>query len=192
MGGSFSRFKYRVRTGFRTLGAVLAVLILVHVAHIVTGGCFAGWGIQPRNPQSLLHIFTSPFLHGSSYHLANNLLGMAIFGSLCLVRGVPFFYRSSLFIIVVSGLLVWLFGRGGLHIGASGWIFGLWSLAIAMAVFQRRVLDIVIAVGVVLLYGGMIFGVLPGRPNISFEAHLFGALAGVFYAYLNRKPATRS
>lgn len=187
MAASFSTFKYRARTGFRTLGAVLAVLVCVHIVHLLTGGCFAGWGIQPRDPHSLLHIFTAPFLHGSTYHLTNNLLGMAIFGSLCLLRGVPFFYRSSLFIIVVSGLLVWAFGRGGLHIGASGWIFGLWSLAIAMAVFQRRVLDIVIAIGVVLLYGGMIFGVLPGRPNVSFEAHLFGAFAGVLYAYLDRK-----
>ncbi|MFM2410558.1 MAG: hypothetical protein RL481_1386, partial [Pseudomonadota bacterium] len=46
-----------------------------------------------------------------------------------------------------------------------------------------------IAIGVAFVYGGMIYGVLPTQSGISFESHLFGAIAGVVAAYtLTRKP----
>ncbi len=83
--------------------------------------------------------------------------------------------------------MVWLFARPAIHIGASGWIFGLWSLTIAMAWFDRRFINIVIAVFVIFFYGGMFYGVLPGRPGVSFESHLFGAVAGVICALLMAK-----
>lgn len=79
-----------------------------------------------------------------------------------------------------------MFARTASHIGASGWVFGLWSLSIAMAVFDRSLKNIVIALIVVFLYGGMIYGVLPGDPRISFEAHIFGAIAGVLCAFFYR------
>jgi membrane associated rhomboid family serine protease len=96
---------------------------------------------------------------------------------------VKFFVWSSIFIIVVSGCLVWLFGRSASHIGASGWIFGLWSLSIAIALFDRRFFNFVIALLVVVLYGGMIFGILPSDPKVSFEMHLAGVVAGVLCAF---------
>ena len=92
-------------------------------------------------------------------------------------------------IIGVGGALVWLFARPGDHIGASGWIFGLWSLVIALAWFDRSPRNITIALAVLFFYGGMVFGVLPTQGYISFESHLFGAIAGVFAAFtLSKKP----
>src|SRR5690606_18782237 len=117
------------------------------------------------------HIFTAPFIHGNVAHLSNNLAAFLIFGSLCLAQSVRFFLISSLFIIAISGSLVWLFGREAIHIGASGWVFGLWSLSIALAWFDRRIINILIACLVVFFCGGMIYGVLPSDPKISFEAH---------------------
>ncbi len=115
----------------------------------------------------------------------NNLAGLAIFSALSLIRGTTFFVNASIIIVVITGVLVWLFARSGAtHIGASGWIFGLWSLSIAIAWFQRSFLNIVIAVFVAVFYGGMIWGVLPSNPHVSFESHLFGAIAGVAAAYL--------
>lgn len=166
------------------------VLMIVHIFNVQSGGALNQLGIIPRSSAHWYHVLTAPFIHASYPHLFNNLLGLGIFSALCLLRSVRFFLSCSLFVIVVSGALVWMFGRSASHIGASGWIFGLWSLSIAVAWFDRRPLNILIAVLVVFLYGGMIYGVLPNDPQVSFEMHLFGALAGVLcafsYATLNR------
>lgn len=168
----------------KLLAGICVVMVAVHAVNIFLNGFLLHFGIMPRDVYSLPYIFSAPFLHGSWMHLANNLFGMAIFGALCLLRGRRFFINSSLFIIIVAGLLIWFFGRPALHIGASGWIFGLWSLSIAIAWFQRSFVNIVIAIFVIVFYGGMLYGVLPGDKSISFEAHLFGAISGVLYAWM--------
>lgn len=165
----------------------MAVLLsAVHVVNVALGGQLNQFGVIPRSVDSWFHVITAPFIHGSYGHLINNLIGLSIFSAFCLLRSVRFYLLSSAFIIVVSGMLVWVFGRGASHIGASGWIFGLWSLSIAIALFDRRFKNIVIALLVVFLYGGMIYGVLPTDPRVSFEAHLFGAVAGVMCAFFYR------
>lgn len=161
-----------------------AIMIGVHVANQFLNGWFYQFSLLPREVHSLPYIFTSPFLHGSWQHLMNNLVGFVIFSGLCLLRGVNFYVRSSVFIITLTGLLVWAFGRANYHVGASGWIFGLWSLSIAIAWFDRKFLNIVIALFVAIFYGGMIFGVVPFDRRISFESHLFGMFAGIACAYV--------
>lgn len=170
------------------------IMTMIHIANEVLGGSLAVFGILPGDRESLPFIYTAPWIHGSWMHLTNNLVGMSVFSSLCLIRGNDFFIRASFIIITLTGVLVWFFGRShSVHIGASGWIFGLWSLSIALAWFQRSFLNIVIALFVAFFYGGMIWGVLPSNPYISFESHLFGALSGIVAAYaLTRfKPVAR-
>lgn len=170
------------RHGFTLVFQVLLVMYLVQIANELTQGALRVFGIYPRDPSALIFIFTAPFVHGSWLHLINNSIGFLIFSSFCLVRGKRFYWQSSLLIIVVGGFLVWLFGRSAIHIGASGWIFGLWSLTIAVAWFEKSVVNILVAVIVISLYGGMIVGVLPSQPGVSFESHAFGALSGVLAA----------
>lgn len=165
---------------------VCGVLSLIHVLNMSMGGQLNQFGVLPRHIESLPHIYSAPLLHGSLSHLLNNLLSLAIFSWLCLLRTVKLYIWSSFFIITASGLLIWFLGRNALHIGASGWIFGLWSLSIALAFFDRRLLNILIAILVIFFYGGMVYGVLPQDPRISFEAHFFGALSGVIAAWLSR------
>ncbi len=164
-------------------------MIVIHIANVVLSNQLSVFGIRPGDISTLPYIITAPWLHGSWSHLMNNLVGMAVFSALSLIRGTNFFIKASAIIICLTGILVWLFARSGAtHIGASGWIFGLWSLSIAVAWFQRSFLNIVIAVFVAVFYGGMIWGVLPSNPHVSFESHLFGALAGVFAAYVLTRP----
>ena len=167
----------------RAVLAVLVAMLLVHVWNLVSQGALLGYGIQPRDPDRWYHLVTAPFIHGSNAHLANNLLGLAVFGSLVALRSPLLFAWGSLFIILFSGALVWLVGREASHIGASGWIFGLWSLCIALGFLDRRPASILLAVAVIVFYGGMAYGVLPGEPGISFESHMAGAAAGVVTAY---------
>lgn len=175
----------------RLLSTLSLLLIVVHFMNISLDGELLHYGIIPRSYSSWYHIFLSPFIHGSFMHLANNLVGLMIFSAICLLRSIRFYIVSSLFIITVGGALVWFFARGAIHVGASGWIFGLWSLVIATALFDRRFINIVIAVVVVFLYGGMIYGIFPSDPSVSFEAHLFGVIAGVLCAFLHKTIGVR-
>ncbi|MFL0811131.1 MAG: rhomboid family intramembrane serine protease [Agarilytica sp.] len=160
-------------------------MFLIHFANILAGFQLNQFGIRPGDTHSLPFIFSAPWLHGSWAHLLNNLMGLTVFGLLSLLRGPKFFTFSSMIIITLTGLQVWAFGRSGaIHIGASGWIFGLWSLSIAIAWFQKSWSNLLIACFVVFFYGGMIWGVLPSDPHVSFESHLFGAISGVIAAYI--------
>ncbi|GLS26376.1 rhomboid family intramembrane serine protease [Marinibactrum halimedae] len=173
-----------IQQRFMVLGIIMASMAAIHIVNMVNGGMLSQFGVVPRVPSSLPYIFTAPFIHGGVIHLVNNLIGLAVFGVLCLLRSLRFFVLASIFIIFFSGLMTWLLGRSASHIGASGWIFGLWSLSIAMAYFDRSFKNIAIALFTIVFYGGMMFGVLPSRAHISFEMHLFGAIGGILFAFL--------
>jgi len=174
---------------FRLILIMCLLVVGVHVANLALGYHLNHFGISPGDIRTLPFIYTAPWLHGSWGHLLNNLIGLTIFSTLCLIRGVAFFVRSSIIIISLTGILVWLFARSGaVHIGASGWIFGLWSLSIAIAWFRRSFLNIAIAIFVAVFYGGMVWGVLPTHSYISFESHLFGAVSGIVAAYIMTRP----
>lgn len=144
-------------------------------------------GIYPRYLPSLTHIFCAPFIHLNWAHLTGNAIGLSIFSFLILLKGLRFYTYTSLFIVICSGLLIWLFARPSFHVGASAWIFGLWALCIANAFYDRKLMSFFIAIGVVFFYGGMIYGLMPTDKPVSFEGHIFGAIAGVFAARYFRK-----
>lgn len=167
---------------WKIIASISAAMTVVHVVDLFLGGFLKSFGIHPREISSAYTIATAPWLHADFMHLGNNLVAFIVLGSLALLNGVRYFVKASVMIIVIGGALVWLFGRESTHIGASGWIFGLWSLVIALAWFDRSPRNIAIALGVLFFYGGMVFGVLPTASYISFESHLFGAIAGVIAA----------
>lgn len=168
---------------------LLLFLCLIHIVNQLLSGQLMAYGIAPRYLPSLPYIFTAPFIHGDLPHLINNLVALGLLSLLTLHQSVAYFLRASAVIIVVSGLLVWLLARNAIHVGASGWIYGLWALVIARAWYVRSFTDIVMGLAVIFLYGGMIYGLLPNRPGVSFESHIFGALTGVLVAVWDSKMA---
>jgi len=78
-------------------------------------------------------------------------------------------------------------GRPALHIGASGLVFGYFGYLVARGWYERRLGSILLAVVVIVLYGGLIVGVLPARGLVSWEAHLFGLIAGILAARSRRR-----
>jgi membrane associated rhomboid family serine protease len=171
------------------IAAICTAMIAVHVIDLFLGGFLKSFGINPRELDSIYTIFTAPWLHGDFGHLGSNLALFVIFASLCLLNGIRYFTKASILIIAFGGAMLWLFGREANHIGASGWIFGLWSLTIALAWFDRSFRNIAISLGVVFFYGSLAFGVLPMQSHVSFEGHFFGALAGVIAAFaLSKQP----
>lgn len=141
-------------------------------------------GIVPRTVDGIDGILWSPFLHGGIGHLLSNTVPFAILSGLVLTRGLRRYVNASLIIVGIGGLLVWLFAIGGNenHIGASGWVFGLFGYLVGSAWFERRPGSIVAAVVAIVLYGTtVLFGFLP-RSGVSWEGHVFGLLAGVIAA----------
>ncbi|ENZ0347574.1 rhomboid family intramembrane serine protease [Morganella morganii] len=159
-------------------------LIAVQLLTTLTGGGLTALGIEPRTVNGLFGIFFAPFIHSSWGHLFSNLPPLLILSVLLMIPSVKHYIKASLFIIIAGGLLVWLFGRTAVHVGASGWIFGLWALLIYQGIFRRKPLDIIIGIVVLIYYGGMISGLFPGQQFVSVESHLSGAVAGVLFGWL--------
>lgn len=140
------------------------------------------FGIHPRTVIGAIGILTSPFLHANMWHLLMNTAGVLTFGFLFAAIEGRQSRRVIWFIIFVQGTLTWFFARSGNHIGASGLVFGLFGYLATFGLFHRRLLYLAISVVVCLMYGGMLFGMLPLRALVSWEAHLFGFIAGVLAA----------
>jgi membrane associated rhomboid family serine protease len=141
-------------------------------------------GLIPRNIGGLTGIISMPFLHGNLSHLMSNTLPLIIL--LALLAGSRADSKSIVsLIIVLGGVLLWLFGRGdSIHIGASLLVFGLVSFLIVSGLIEKRILPLAISILVAFIYGGtLLSGVLPWQPGVSWDGHLFGAVAGASVAY---------
>jgi membrane associated rhomboid family serine protease len=142
-------------------------------------------GLRPRTVAGLWGIILMPFLHGGLAHLVANTVPFLVLGWLVMVRRTADFISVTLVAGLVSGLALWLLGpANSLHIGASGLIFGYLGFLLLRGYFERSASAILLAILVFLLYGSLIFGVLPGMRGVSWQGHLFGFLSGVYAAYL--------
>ncbi|WP_340559125.1 rhomboid family intramembrane serine protease [Streptomyces sp. GSL17-111] len=151
------------------------------------------YGIQPRETDELADIFPAAFLHFGWDHVAANTLPLVIFGFLAAVRGLGRFVGVVLVIIVTSGLGVWLTAPDGTNTaGASGVVFGLFGYLLVRGFVERDALDITVGITVLLLYGSILWGVLPTSSGVSWQGHLFGLIGGVIAAFwLRRTPPRR-
>lgn len=142
------------------------------------------FGIVPRNPIGLRGILFAPFLHSGLGHLISNTIPFIVLGWLVMLRETRDFFTVSILSALVSGLGTWMFGATGIHLGASGVIFGYLGYLLARGYFERSMTAIAMSLFVGTLYGSLIWGVLPLQQGISWEGHLFGFLGGVLSAKL--------
>ena len=142
------------------------------------------WGIRPRTLAGLVGIPLSPFLHGSFAHLILNTVPLVTLGGFVILQGTRIFLAVSLYIILLSGAALWLLGRSAYHVGASSVLFGYFGYLVARGWYERSVAALLVTMLTLVLYGSIIWGVLPTQPYISWEGHLFGLLAGVLVARL--------
>ena len=164
------------------LGAIVGLMWLLEFVDIPLRGYLDTFGIIPRTSLGVRGIFFAPFLHQNFRHLIGNSVPFLVMGWFVMLRGIPEFFKVSAIVLLCSGIGVWLFGARGLHIGASGVVFGYFGFLLSRAYFDRSALSVALALAVGLLYGGLIWGVLPVRYGISWEGHLFGFLGGIFAA----------
>lgn len=148
-------------------------------------------GVRPGEISGLIGVIAAPLIHGSVGHLVNNSLSLLVLGTLLLAVYPKTAGRAIAFIWILSGLGIWVFGRASSHIGASGVTHGVMFLLVVLGAIRRDRPAVAAAMIAFFMYGGMLLSILPGDPQISWEAHLFGALSGVVAAVLwrNRDPA---
>jgi membrane associated rhomboid family serine protease len=143
------------------------------------------FGIRPRSLGGLWGILLSPFLHFGFRHLISNSIPFLVLGGLVMLGGLRRFLLLSLWITGAGGSGVWLLGAGGsVHAGASLLIFGYLGFLLCRGIAERSIRSILLSLAILFGYGGMLYGVLPGRLGISWLGHLSGFLAGVAGAFL--------
>ncbi len=156
------------------------------------------YGVLPRTVQGLIGILTYPLIHGDASgegfklfgdfaHVFNNSVPLIILGWIGFLSYRKVILKVIPIIWFGSGALVWLFARQNWHIGASGVVYGLAFFIFFSGVFRKDIRSIALSLFVAFWYGGMVWGVFPIQEGVSWEGHLFGAIAGVFAAYIYRK-----
>ena len=172
------------------LGGFLLLLWFIEILDwLIFRGSLDAFGIRPRSLEGLWGIFMAPLLHGGFQHLMANTLPFLVLGWLILsTRKLQHFLTISFVIVVVSGLGTWIIGPArSVHLGASGLIFGYFGFLLLAGYFERSVKSILLAIVVFLLYGSLIWGVLPIAEGVSWQAHLFGFVGGAIAAYFTGK-----
>jgi membrane associated rhomboid family serine protease len=183
-----------VKTQVFILGAFVGLMWILEMIDLPLGGggrwCggLNQFGIFPRQIAGLRGILFAPFLHGGFAHLIANTVPFATLGWLVMLRRTADFWVVTAIAIGVGGLGTWLLGTPGCHIGASGVIFGYLGYLISRGYFERRIGSVLFSLVVLLLYGGLLWGVLPLRIGISWEGHLFGFIGGIIAAKLLAEP----
>ncbi|MHA7292291.1 rhomboid family intramembrane serine protease [Arthrobacter sp. HLT1-21] len=178
----------RARKGLLLVGAFTALLWAIHLVNLLTGARLIGWlGIDPRELSGLDGVVFAPLLHAGFGHLLSNTLPLLVLGFLTFLEGTRRFAVAVAASWLASGIGVWIFG-GGLTIGASGLVFGLFAYLIVRGFYNRSLRQILLAGVLFLMYGSILWGILPSvGSNVSWQAHLFGALGGVLAALILRR-----
>lgn len=159
---------------------------------ILPADLFIEFGMIPRDLSRIWAVGTVPFLHRDWEHVLSNSIPLLIL--ITLIHSVRRTWETIVGIMILSGGILWVCGRStmesgtiAVHAGASGLVFGLIGYFLAAGIFTRRPLPILTALIVGILYGGtLLYGVVP-QTGVSWDGHLFGAIAGVLVAYFNSK-----
>jgi membrane associated rhomboid family serine protease len=179
-----------VKAQAKILGGFTALLWIIQIVNaFVFRYALDAFGVVPRTLSGLAGILFAPFLHGSFAHLIANTVPLLVLGWLVMLRDKRDFVKVSVISALVGGLGTWLIAPAlTVHVGASVLIFGYLGYLLARGIFERRFWPIVGALVTFFLYGGALFGVLPGQIGISWQGHLFGLIGGILAARWMRKP----
>lgn len=163
--------------------SAITLIVIIWVVFLI--GLFlpiGEFGIKPRSLAGLIGIVTMPFQHQDLGHIMSNTVPLIVL--LFFVAGIRAPTTTVVAsVILIGGVLLWLFGRNANHIGASLLVFGLCTYLIANGYFQRKFHLIIVSIIVVVLYGGtLLFGIVPGSQGSSWDGHLAGAIAGIITA----------
>lgn len=173
-----------LKSALAVVGGLLVIMWGLEILDAVTLNALDAYGIEPRRVSDLPNIAWAPLLHFGWAHLISNSIPFLILGVLVYLSGFARWLVATISSVVASGLTAWLLAPvGSITAGASGVIFGWLTFLLVRGFFTGKPGQIALAVVVFLLYGGVLLGVLPGTPGVSWQAHLGGAVGGVLAAW---------
>ena len=175
---------------------LIGINVAAYVAQLATGNR-AGDVYQQGALQGYLtadgdywRLLTSAFLHGSMLHLLFNMYALYLFGPFVeRALGTARFVVAYLTSALAGSIVVYLLADPAtVTIGASGAVFGLFGMALLFLLKAKqdvRTLLVLLAINAFISVAG---------PNISWEGHLGGFVAGVVlgaaFAYAPRDRRT--
>ena len=182
-------FSQEIQKQVTILGSFVAIFWILEILdQFVFHNALDSYGIRPHSLIGLRGILFAPFLHGGFGHLIGNTVPFLILGWLVMIQETSDFWIVTIITMIVGGLGTWILGSpNSVHIGASGLIFGYLGFLLLRGYFQRNIPSIILSLVIGFLYGGLIWGVLPMQPGISWQGHLFGFLGGALSAKLIAK-----
>ena len=171
------------------LAVVTAIMFAVELLDVVMDGRLDTHGIVPRTWSGLPGVIWAPFLHADFAHLISNLIPGLVLGFFVLLSGRALLVTAVVW--VVSGLGVWLTSPSmSITVGASGIVFGWLTFLIVRGLFNRDVWQVLGGLVILVVYGGILWGALPGTSGVSWQGHLFGAVGGVLAAWMTATSAS--
>ena len=144
------------------------------------------YGIRPRQWIGLPGILLAPLLHADFPHLIANSLPLVILGTAMFHVYPSAAFRVLPAVYLGPGIAVWLLARDGVHVGASGLVYGLVSYLFVAGLLRRDRRAIATSMIVAFMYGSVAWGMLPINPRVSWETHLAAAIIGAIMALLMR------
>jgi membrane associated rhomboid family serine protease len=168
----------------QVIAVFVGLLYVVELVDTMLGNQLDAAGVRPRELEGLDGILFAPALHGGWGHLMANTVPLLVFGFLILLSGIGRWVAVTAVVWVVGGVGTWLTGgEQTIHLGASVLAFGWLVYLLVRGFFSRSASQVALGVILLFLYGGVLWGVLPGQPGVSWQGHLFGALGGVWAAW---------
>lgn len=162
----------------------VGLLWLIELADVLLPAQLDEEGVRPRSEDGLWGILFAPLLHAGWGHLIANSLPLLVLGFFVFLSGIGRALAATAVIWVVGGLGTWLIApEHTVHIGASVIVFGWLTYLMLRGIFARNEGQIALGAVILVLYGGALWGVLPGQPGISWQGHLFGAIGGGLAAW---------
>lgn len=175
-------FKFTNATVILPLFWVL-LLWVVYWVQIKSDFDFYTLGILPRTFSGLQGVLFASFIHADLGHLYNNSVPLFLF-----LMALHFFYRNLCWRLIVYGLLfsgifTWIIGRDNYHIGASSFIYVLFSFLFLRGLVSGFYRLVAVSLCLIVVYGGMFWYIFPEIDvTISWEGHLSGLLGGAVLA----------
>ena len=167
-------FRLAIRLALAFVGLLWAIALLNFALDVDV----TPFGVAPRTVAGLAGIVFAPLMHAGFDHLIANTLPVVV-----MVTTMLHLYPQSSRVVLPAvwvgpGVAVWLFASGGVHVGASGIVFGLVAFVLVAGLIRRDRRAIAAAMAVAFLYGASLWGVLPIRHRDSWETHLAAAILG--------------
>ena len=165
---------------------ILFLIWLVKIVEMADGLDLFYYGIFPRRISGLFGILASPLIHANFNHLINNSVPFFF-----LLTAIFYFYHKVAWqVLLVSylatGVLVWCLARPSYHVGASGLVYSFASFLFFSGIVRRNINLLAISLLVIFVYGSMVWGIFPYRPDMSWESHLIGLIIGAALAMYYR------